>query len=145
MAKLFKRKSDVVKEQAEVDVAGLMDKIQQQLDSLEKKLDTLISQSSSRPQERPFRGRSFDRSYGQGRGREDNSFRERSMTKVVCAECGKECEVPFKPSSDRPVYCRDCFAKRKDGPSFGGKRDDSFGREKGEYNPRKKPTFRRRK
>ena len=41
------------------------------------------------------------------------SSRPREMHKVICAECKKECEVPFKPSSDRPVYCRDCFAKRK--------------------------------
>ena len=32
---------------------------------------------------------------------------------VVCAECGKETEVPFEPKNDRPVYCRDCFSKRK--------------------------------
>ena len=38
----------------------------------------------------------------------------REMHKAVCAECKKECEVPFKPSRDRPVYCRDCFSKRKD-------------------------------
>lgn len=41
--------------------------------------------------------------------------RPREMHKAVCAECKKECEVPFKPSSDRPIYCRDCFAKRKGG------------------------------
>ena len=39
--------------------------------------------------------------------------RPREMHKVTCAECKKECEVPFKPSGDRPVYCRDCFSKRK--------------------------------
>lgn len=33
---------------------------------------------------------------------------ERQMYPAVCAECGKETEVPFKPSEDRPVYCRDC-------------------------------------
>jgi CxxC-x17-CxxC domain-containing protein len=37
----------------------------------------------------------------------------REMHKATCAECNKECEVPFKPSGDRPVYCRDCFQKRK--------------------------------
>lgn len=37
----------------------------------------------------------------------------REMHKAVCSECNKECEVPFKPSEDRPVYCRDCFSKRK--------------------------------
>jgi CxxC-x17-CxxC domain-containing protein len=34
-------------------------------------------------------------------------------TKVVCADCGKECEVPFKPAKNRPVYCPACWAKRK--------------------------------
>ena len=32
-----------------------------------------------------------------------------SFTKVKCAECGNETEVPFVPRNDRPVYCRDCF------------------------------------
>ena len=41
--------------------------------------------------------------------------RPREMHKATCADCGKECEVPFKPSGDRPVYCRDCFSKRKGG------------------------------
>lgn len=38
---------------------------------------------------------------------------ERKMYKAVCAECGKDTEVPFKPAEGRPVYCRDCFQKRK--------------------------------
>jgi CxxC-x17-CxxC domain-containing protein len=37
---------------------------------------------------------------------------ERQMYPAVCAECGKETEVPFQPRGDRPVYCRDCFSKR---------------------------------
>ena len=37
----------------------------------------------------------------------------REMHKAICAECKKECEVPFKPSGDKPVYCRDCFQKHK--------------------------------
>jgi len=37
----------------------------------------------------------------------------REMHKVTCADCGKETEVPFKPDGERPVYCRDCFQKRK--------------------------------
>lgn len=40
--------------------------------------------------------------------------RPREMHKVTCSECKKECEVPFKPSGDRPVYCKECFAKRRD-------------------------------
>lgn len=32
---------------------------------------------------------------------------------VICAECGREASVPFKPRGDRPVYCSDCFRNRK--------------------------------
>lgn len=38
---------------------------------------------------------------------------QREMHKAVCAECGVETEVPFRPSGDRPVYCRDCFSKNR--------------------------------
>ena len=31
-----------------------------------------------------------------------------------CSDCGKEItELPFEPSGDRPLYCRDCHSKRK--------------------------------
>ena len=33
------------------------------------------------------------------------------MFSATCAQCGKETEVPFKPSEGRPVYCRDCYDK----------------------------------
>lgn len=36
----------------------------------------------------------------------------RSMHRARCAQCGNECEVPFRPSGDRPVYCSNCFEKR---------------------------------
>jgi len=55
------------------------------------------------------------------RGRRDNSRdssrnrgkRNFTMTKVTCSECGKQCEVPFKPTSDKPIYCSDCFSKKE--------------------------------
>ncbi|MCH7757662.1 MAG: hypothetical protein IIA19_04190 [Thaumarchaeota archaeon] len=34
-------------------------------------------------------------------------------TTVTCADCGTECQVPFVPKTDRPVYCSDCFRKNK--------------------------------
>jgi len=37
----------------------------------------------------------------------------REMHKAVCSDCKKECEVPFKPRNDRPIYCKDCYSKRK--------------------------------
>lgn len=39
----------------------------------------------------------------------------RQLYSVKCAKCGKQTEVPFKPSGDRPVYCRDCYMQNKGG------------------------------
>ena len=55
----------------------------------------------------------FEGSGGFGMG--GGGGRPREMFKAVCAECKKECEVPFRPSGDRPVYCKECFSKRKGG------------------------------
>jgi CxxC-x17-CxxC domain-containing protein len=49
------------------------------------------------------------------RGFRDDS-RPREMHKAVCNECKQECEVPFKPTEGKPVYCKDCYANKK--PSF---------------------------
>jgi CxxC-x17-CxxC domain-containing protein len=35
----------------------------------------------------------------------------RQMFPAVCAECGKETQVPFEPRNGRPVYCSDCYSK----------------------------------
>ncbi len=57
------------------------------------------------------RGRNRDRRPSYGR----DSFRsrdDRQMYSVVCDQCGKECEVPFKPSSNKPVLCNECFGEK---------------------------------
>lgn len=58
------------------------------------------------------RGGGF-RSGGGGGGGFNRSFGPREMHKAVCSDCGKECEVPFKPTEGKPVYCKDCFMKHK--------------------------------
>ena len=131
MKKRFKRKGLLVASQDEPDVADQINKIQQQLSAVEKKLDILINQSSKKPFEKNYSqkpSRSFDRSYNRDRGRRDSGSRERTYTRVVCAECNQECEIPFKPSGDRPVYCKECFSKRKEGSSFNSGRDNRFER-----------------
>jgi len=35
------------------------------------------------------------------------------MHKATCTACGKECEVPFKPTEGRDVFCKDCFMKNR--------------------------------
>ncbi len=153
MKKIFKRKSVAVPEEITPDIIGMISEVQRQLAALEEKVDTLINRPGQ-PSERHFPkpNRSFGRSSGYGRPRSDEGFKERSFTKVICAECGTECEVPFKPSADRPVYCRDCFAKRKGGGAFKG--GDSFKggspfrgkrEESRDFHPGKKRSFRRKK
>ncbi len=114
MKKFLKRKDLPETEENEPDVLTLIQEIQQQLVSLENKIDKLISQPPERHHDRPYRDRS-------DRGGREGGFRERSFTQAICSECKKECEVPFRPTGDRPVYCKDCFSKREGG-SFEGRR-----------------------
>ena len=37
----------------------------------------------------------------------------RQLYNVKCSNCGRDTQVPFKPSGDRPVYCRDCYMQKK--------------------------------
>jgi CxxC-x17-CxxC domain-containing protein len=49
------------------------------------------------------------RNSGGGRG----GYREeREMFPATCSECGKETMVPFRPSGDKPVYCKECYRPR---------------------------------
>lgn len=61
---------------------------------------------------RPRSGGGFNRGGGGFRG----SFGPREMHKAVCDECKKECEVPFKPTEGKPVYCKECYAKKNPNP-----------------------------
>lgn len=72
------------------------------------------------------------RGFGGGRdsGRSD---RPREMFKTVCSNCGKDCEVPFKPTMGKPVYCSDCFE------TMGGRNADGGRNERPER--RDRPSF----
>ncbi len=71
------------------------------------------------------KGRGDSRGFGGGSnygGRRE----EKQLFPAVCGDCGNDCEVPFRPTGDHPVFCRDCF-KGKGGftpkperKSFGG-------------------------
>ena len=52
------------------------------------------------------------RDSGRGFGRDD---RRPSMHKAVCDACKKDCEVPFRPSGDKPIFCSDCLEKQGGG------------------------------
>ena len=64
-----------------------------------------------------FGGRSkFGSSTRDGRHGGDRSGRPAELFPAVCAECRKKCEVPFRPTGDKPVYCRDCFDRQRHVP-----------------------------
>lgn len=115
------------KQQVKPDVAGLVIAVQHQIASLEKKIDLLISKSSGQPPAMQHSVKTFQ-PVGQGQRnmevRQENRFRDRVLHKAICADCKKECEVPFKPSGDRPVYCKDCFSKRKSVGPFKSRPDN---------------------
>jgi CxxC-x17-CxxC domain-containing protein len=50
--------------------------------------------------------------YGEGGG-----FRRPMGPRVehdaVCSECGQPCKVPFEPKAGKPVFCQECYRKRR--------------------------------
>ena len=60
---------------------------------------------------RPQRGFNNNRGGDRGgnRGGYNNRNDRRKDVEVVCAECGKNTTVPFKPTQGKPVLCRECF------------------------------------
>ena len=55
-------------------------------------------------------GTGGDESFG-SYGSRDRGPRE--MFSATCSSCGKEAQVPFRPTSGKPVYCSDCFRSQR--------------------------------
>jgi len=106
----------------EADILVFIAKIHEQLVLLDRKVDMLISKTMApKPAEvkpfavqKPFQQQANAHAQAQ---RQNERFRERVMYKVICADCRKQCEVPFRPSGNRPVYCQECFSRRKNATS----------------------------
>lgn len=107
MKKKVKAKSSVPQVDPYID--GLMAKLLEHLVSIEKKLDSVLAQkqSGSAPSHEVRNNVSQPQAQPQRR--------DRTLYEAICADCSKVCEVPFKPSEDRAVYCKECFARRKSG------------------------------
>ena len=79
--------------------------------------------------DRGFGGGSRGGSFGGNRGGFDRNRNDRQMFSAVCDKCGQDCQVPFQPTGEKPVYCSNCFEKTsgRDGGSernfSGGNRD----------------------
>ncbi|MCA9358746.1 hypothetical protein KC926_00910 [Candidatus Kaiserbacteria bacterium] len=78
-----------------------------------------------------FGGNKFGGGRPGGKFGGDRNERSSESFPAVCSECSKSCEVPFKPSSDKPIYCSNCFGKKKnsneqnDRPSFNRHQSDN--------------------
>lgn len=68
-----------------------------------------------------FRDRRDQRSGGRSFGKRGFGGHDRQMYEATCAACGEACQVPFKPTGSKPVYCDDCFGKNN---NRGERRDD---------------------
>jgi len=70
----------------------------------------------------------FDKKDSKKRSFEKGRFgnKERpQMYEAICSECGKRCEVPFKPTGEKPVFCSQCYSNREGGEPRKG-RENSF-------------------
>ncbi|MFH1474947.1 MAG: CxxC-x17-CxxC domain-containing protein [Chloroflexota bacterium] len=59
---------------------------------------------------------SYGNGGGYGGGGGDGGYGNRGpreMFTATCSSCGKDAQVPFRPTSGKPVYCSDCFALRR--------------------------------
>ncbi len=111
-----------------------MMKLVERLEGLERKMDLVLGRLSNLPSEirnavQPLQRLNAPQhaqpahpaqvpqrpDHGSADGHGHDGRRERMMYKAVCADCKKNCEVPFKPTEERPVYCKECFAIRKSG------------------------------
>ncbi len=52
---------------------------------------------------------------GEGQGQARSG---REMFDVVCSSCGRETQVPFRPTGARPVYCQECFQGARAGSRY---------------------------
>ena len=85
-------------------IDGLMAKLLERLVSLERKMDKVLTQTA---------GRSSGN--GASQAKPQPPRHDRVLYEAICAACHKICEVPFKPTEERPVYCKECWAQRKHG------------------------------
>ncbi len=86
---------------------GLMGKLLDRLNALEKKMDVVISRTAGKSSGASGPARPHEAPAAQP------PRRERTLYEAICADCSKVCEVPFQPTENRPVYCKACWAKRR--------------------------------
>ncbi len=98
------------------ELVTVMMKVAERLEALEKKTDVVIQQTAARFSEMKQAAQNIQRPgappYSEASQQKSHN---RPLYQAICADCCKHCEVPFRPTPERPVYCKECFVKRKAG------------------------------
>ena len=68
--------------------------------------------------------------------RDDRGPRRTELHDAVCDDCGKNCKVPFRPTSGKPIFCSECFDKKGGGNNDRPDRRDSRGGDRRDDSPR---------
>ena len=115
--KTIKKKTVKKTAKKKIEVEDLLGELQARFNAIEDKLDALLSKSAvlsrmiSTERDPGFKTQAtVTKKFPIP---QDRPPRERKMHKIVCAECKKDCEVPFVPRVGRPVYCKACFSDRR--------------------------------
>ncbi len=73
------------------------------------------NRNNNRGEGRSFGKKVWEKRGGGGERGGGRSSAPVTLHKATCADCGKTCEVPFRPISGKPVYCKDCFLNKGEG------------------------------
>lgn len=72
---------------------------------------------------KPSYSKSFGDKRSGGFNPKDRAPRETKAYPATCSDCGKACDVPFRPDGVKPVLCRDCYSKKSLATNMTGNRD----------------------
>lgn len=86
------------------------------------------------------RDKKFGNKFGGSRDGGDRGRGPMQLYPATCSECRKPCEVPFRPTGERPVYCRECFGKQ---PHVPGRNSNGMDRPGGGYQREARPAYER--
>lgn len=119
------KKTKVPVEKSRTDIRGLFAGIEERLDGMEKKIDSLVQglQAGALRPQAEVQEKAPDilpAEIPEAPKETGGDKSKRPLHQTVCADCRKDCEVPFKPLEGRPVYCKACYGKRKKNHSRAG-------------------------
>ncbi len=117
-----KTTKEVKKTTKKMTIEELSTNLSAKINGIEEKIDIVIARSAVLErmisEEGETRGNAYASVEKKYSGKKDHHSSDRKLYKVVCAECKQNCEVPFIPRGDWPVYCKTCNTKKKEENKF---------------------------